>query len=34
VVLEVEADAGEVDDGLDAGLAELVGVTWRCQFGI
>jgi hypothetical protein len=27
VVLEVEADAGEVDDGFHAGLAELVGVT-------
>jgi hypothetical protein len=27
VVLEVEPDAREVDDGLDSGAAELVGVT-------
>ena len=28
VVLEVETDAWEVDDGLDSDAAELVGVTW------
>jgi hypothetical protein len=27
MILEVETDAGEVDDGLDAASAELVGVA-------
>lgn len=34
VVLEVETDTREIDDGLDAGAAELVRVTWTFfQFG-
>ena len=28
MVLKVETDAREINDGLDSGAAELVGVTW------
>jgi hypothetical protein len=29
VVLEIETDTWEIDDGLDSDTTELVGVTWK-----